>query len=75
MTSLTMTAAQPAAPHKLESAALATLLAFVAALQLSIAIAHILLTVTLLLWGAWSSSAASDWKLRQCSGLSSHTQA
>ena len=52
MTSLTITAAQLAAPHKLESAALATLLAFVAALQLSIAIAHILLTVTLLLWGA-----------------------
>ena len=52
MTSHTMTAAQPAAPHRLESVALATLLAFVAALQLSIAIAHMLLTVTLLLWGA-----------------------
>ena len=51
MTTHTMTAALPAAPHRLESVTLATLLAFVAALQLSIAIAHILLTVTLLLWG------------------------
>ena len=47
-----MIAAQPAAQHRLESAALAAFLAFVAALQLSIAVAQILLTLTLLLWVA-----------------------
>ncbi len=52
MTSDTMIAAQPAAQHRLESAALAAFLAFVAALQLSIAATQILLTLTLLLWVA-----------------------
>ena len=53
MTSDNMIAAQPAAQqHRLESAALAAFLAFVAALQLSIAVAQILLTLTLLLWVA-----------------------
>ena len=47
-----MIAAQPGAQHRLESAALAAFLAFVAALQLSIAVAQILLTLTLLLWVA-----------------------
>ena len=51
MTSDTTIAAQPA-QHRLESAALAAFLAFVAALQLSIAVAQILLTLTLLLWVA-----------------------
>ena len=51
MISDTMIAAQPA-QHRLESAALAAFLAFVAALQLSIAVAQILLTLTLLLWVA-----------------------
>ena len=51
MTSDTMIAAQPA-QHRLESAALTAFLAFVAALQLSIAVAQILLTLTLLLWVA-----------------------
>ena len=52
MTSDTMIAAQPAAQHRLESAALLAFLGFVAALQLSIAVAQILLTLTLLLWVA-----------------------
>ena len=53
MTSDTMIPAQPAAQRRrLESAALAAFLAFVAALQLSIAVAQILLTLTLLLWVA-----------------------
>ena len=52
MTSDTMITAQPATLHRLESAALAAFLAFVAALQLSIAVAQILLTLTLLLWVA-----------------------
>ena len=52
MTSDTMIAAQPTAQHRLESAALAAFLAFVAALQLSIAVAQILLTLILLLWVA-----------------------
>ena len=51
MTSHTITGPQPTAQHRLESVALAALLVFVAALQLSIAVAHILLTATLLLWG------------------------
>ena len=52
MTSDTMIAAQPAAQRRLESAALLAFLGFVAALQLSIAVAQILLTLTLLLWVA-----------------------
>ena len=52
MTSDTTIAAQPTAQRRLESAALAAFLAFVAALQLSIAVAQILLTLTLLLWVA-----------------------
>ena len=53
MTSDTMIAAQPTAQqHRLESAALLAFLGFVAALQLSIAVAQILLTLTLLLWVA-----------------------
>ena len=52
MTSDTMIVAQPTAQHRLESASLAAFLAFVAALQLSIAVAQILLTLTLLLWVA-----------------------
>ena len=48
-----MIAAQPTAQqHRLESAALLAFLGFVAALQLSIAVAQILLTLTLLLWVA-----------------------
>ena len=53
MTSDTMIAAQPTAQQpRLESAALLAFLGFVAALQLSIAVAQILLTLTLLLWVA-----------------------
>ena len=53
MTSDTMIAAQPTVQqHRLESAALLAFLGFVAALQLSIAVAQILLTLTLLLWVA-----------------------
>ena len=53
MTSDTMIAAQPTARQpRLESAALLAFLGFVAALQLSIAVAQILLTLTLLLWVA-----------------------
>ena len=48
-----MIAAQPTAQqHRLESAALLAFLGFVAALQLSIAVTQILLTLTLLLWVA-----------------------
>ena len=53
MTSDTMIAAQPTARQpRLESAALLAFLGFAAALQLSIAVAQILLTLTLLLWVA-----------------------
>ena len=53
MTSDSMIAAQPTARQpRLESAALLAFLGFVAALQFSIAVAQILLTLTLLLWVA-----------------------
>ena len=50
MTTDTMTTTETKTKYSLESIALAALVVFVGALQLSIAAAHILLTVTLLLW-------------------------
>lgn len=52
MSSLTLTAGDPPS-DRLEYGALVALLGFAAALQLSIAVADILLVLCLLLWGAW----------------------
>lgn len=52
MNSATMSAAEPRSEHALDRLTQALLLGFVAALQISIALAHILLTAVLLSWVA-----------------------